>query len=137
MALLDNENIEGDLTPMILQNMQATSGWMKFVSSSGLIMSILYLILMLYTFFSYLNTGLPGLGAFYVGILISIIFLLAMIISFVFLLQYANNLGEYINTKQHKYLEIAFVKQKIYWIIIGIFTVLGLLYTSLVILKSI
>jgi len=124
MALLDDNQIEGsDLTPKSVELLKGTTIWMNILGIIGLI-GLAYYVILLFTYAQYMLAMGGALGL--ILVLIGATTIAVLIWSFILLLQYSNNLKKFGESRNSSDLEKAFAKQKMYWTVLGIFTIVSI-----------
>ncbi len=108
--------------------LRSTSPWIKFMGIMGMIAIGFILIAAIYM------STLPFVG----GSFALVYFILAVVCFFpaLFLIQYSSLLGSYTRSKNPGDLERAFVKQKSYWIYVGILTIIYIALVLIMILAG-
>lgn len=129
MEPLDDQsmNDNSQLSPKILDDLKATAPWLKFVGTTGIVIAILYFIIVMVLQSELQANGNGGL----VGVLVAAII---MFFLYLMLLQYGQNLGKFISTRDTKELEQAFAKQRTFWMVAGIMMILALVFVVIAVI---
>lgn len=132
-TVVENNNT---ISPYALEQLRKTHPWLMFISIMGFIFSGFSFIAGIFMAVSgtaiskYSNSAVMPIIVFFVYSLLGTIYL---IISW-FLFQYAKNLKLYCAGNDSHFLDMAFNKQRVYWLIIGIIVILFIAIYALLIL---
>lgn len=134
MALLDDNQTGGsDLTPKSIELLKETTVWMNILGIVGLI-GLAYYVFVLIASLQYLLIMGGVLGMFF--ILIFAVIIGVLLWSFILLLQYSNNIKKFGESGQSSDLERAFAKQKLYWTVLGVFTIVSIVLSLIQVLSA-
>lgn len=122
-GLLDDETQNNQLTPQVMQDLKATSGWLRYIGVLGSVGSVLIIIVLAYSVFSVMGTRgishrLPA--SYFWGIFFMVGFFAFSLYMCILIFQYGAHLKDYLSHRKVYDLEEAFAKQKRYWILAGV-----------------
>ena len=132
MDTLDNQSFNdksSGLSPVAMETIRTTIPWMKFIAIMGFI----------FIGFVVIGAFMSGATGTDKGMVQMLTNLVAAVLGFfpsLFLFQYANNLSYYLESKQALDMEQAVLKQKNYYIFLGVITILGIVLVLLVFLYA-
>jgi len=120
--VLDDDHSNSQITSRMMNDLNATAGWMRYLGVLGFIISFIVLISTFFTLFSAFGAKTSfRYPPEYFGGLISNLFSMSFFLYLsVLMIQCGNRIKKYRQTNKAFDLEDAFEKQKIYWMVAAI-----------------
>lgn len=120
--VLDDDHSNAQITSKMLTDLNTAASWMRYLGILGFILCLFVLISSFITLFSAFGAGNSyRYSSEYFGGLISNLFSMSfMLYLSVLMVQYANRIKKYHQTRKAFDLEDAFEKHKTYWMVAGV-----------------
>ena len=145
MSTLDEQmNTGTEITARARSFIQSTSPWLRFIGIFGMVISVLIIIMAFVVIFSggllsSLFDQMPGMSGFPLTIFGIIYLLLGALMFFLnfLLFKAGNGYKNFVQTNRIESLEDALGRQKTYWTIVGVLTLIGVMFYALAIIGGI
>lgn len=120
--VLDDDHSNSQITPKMMTDLNAAAGWMRYLGILGFIICALVLISTFITLFSAFgaSNSYRYNSSYFAGLIINLFSMSFFLYLSLLMVQYANRIKKYQQTRKAFDLEEAFEKQKIYWMVAGI-----------------
>lgn len=120
--VLDDDHSNSQITPKMMSELNTTAGWMRYLGILGFILCLLGLLSTFFTLFSAFgaSNSYRYNSGYFGGLIINLFSMSFFLYLSVLMVQYANRIKKYHQTRKAFDLEDAFEKQKIYWMVAGI-----------------
>lgn len=120
--VLDDDQTNSQITPKMMEELNATAGWLRYLGILGFILCLLGLLSTFITLFSAFGVSQSYRynSGYFGGQIINLCSMSFFLYLSVLMVQYANRIKKYHQSQKAFDLEDAFEKQRIYWMVAGI-----------------
>ena len=124
---LDNDlgSVHDGLTSSMKENLKVSFNWMRVVSIISIVMIGVMILFYLFMFIRLSSIGVRGIGGAASGVVFMLLILGGEIALLVQLLGAGNAYKKFSETGDKALLELAFKKQKSFWLVTGILAIIG------------